>query len=295
MSELNSLQNALNNLPDIHLLDKPEPIAPACESCNGTGYISFNVPVGNPYFGKLHTCDNPDCPVVAGRRREQVSIVMQRSTWDIDYGNLTFESFWYLIDPIPDGWTGKRGAYSATNMFAINNGRPFTLPEAARRAFDMVWPGKVDTRESIGVVLTGEVGLGKTGLAVAAANLLMAMNMPVVFIRVRDLIARIQETYKQNYDGESADQRLKFYSSVRFLILDEFALENYTDDRLEIVETIIRSRDRSNLPTMITTNLTLKDVYANWQPRIADIVAKSHWVQIGGVKLRQTREKAQTW
>lgn len=295
MSEFKSLGDALNNLPKLELLDKPEDAAPVCESCNGTGYISFDVPVSSPYFGKLYTCDNPDCPVVAGRRREQVAIVMQRSTWDVDYGNLTFESFWNLIDPVPDGWAGKRGAFSSATMFAANHGRPFTLPEAARRSFNMEWAGKVDTRESIGLVLTGDVGLGKTGLAVAAANLLMAMKYPVVFIRARDLIARIQETYKQNYDGESADQRLKFYSTVQFLILDEFALENYTDDRLEIVETVIRARDRANLPTMITTNMTLKDMYANWQPRIADIVAKSHWVQIGGIKLRQTREKVSTW
>lgn len=295
MTNPQSLKDALSQLPQIELVEKPEEIAPVCANCNGTGYISYNVPVNNPYFGKLYTCDNPDCPVVAQRRREQVAIVMQRSTWDVDYGNMTFESFGNLADSVKDGWTGKRGAFAASMLFAIRNGQPFTLPEAARQVFNMAWPGKVDQRYSIGVVLTGEVGLGKTGLAVAATNLLMGLNKPIVFIRIRDLIARIQETYKPNYDGESGDQRLKFYSSVQYLVLDEFTLENYTDDRLEMVETVIRSRDRANLPTMITTNMTLKETYAKWKPRIADIVAKSHWVQIGRAKLRQTREGAETW
>ena len=294
MSELSSLEAALHALPEIELVDRPDEILPVCDICQGTGYIRYDVPVGHPYFGRMVECDAPGCLAVESHRRSQVETVMKQSTWNLDYGRMTFDSFGELVNGYENGWESKRGAFAVASVFSIWDGQPFTLNEAAKHVWHTPWP-KADNRPSNCVVLTGDVGLGKTGLAVAATNGLMARNKPVVFIRTMELIKRIQETYKSSYEGDSADQRLKFYSSVSFLVLDEFTLENYTEDRLEIIETVIRSRDRVGLPIMITTNLALKDVYASWQPRIADIVAKAHWVQVGGVKLRQTREKVETW
>lgn len=294
MSKLSSLEQALNALPEINIVERPDELLPVCDACQGTGYIRYDVPFGHPYFGRMYECDAPGCPAVEAHRRQQVETVMKQSTWNADYGRMTFDSFGSLLDSYENGWESKRGAFAAASVFAIWDGQPFTLNEAAKHVWNTAWP-KSDNRPSNCVVLTGDVGLGKTGLAVAAANGLMARNKPVVFIRTMELIKRIQETYKQNYEGDSTDQRLKFYSTVHFLVLDEFTLENYTEDRLEIIETVIRSRDRANLPVLITTNMTLSDVYSRWQPRIADIVAKAHWVQVGGAKLRQTREKAETW
>lgn len=293
MKGMTRLQEALNALP-IDIVDRPDEILPACEACQGTGYIRYNVPFGHPYFGRMVECDEPGCPVVEAHHRLRAERMMQHSTWDVDYNQITFMSFTELVDSMPNGWDGKRGAFAVASVFAIWEGQPFTLNEAAKRIWQTSWP-KSDNRPSNSAVFTGDVGLGKTGLLLSSTNLLQANNKAVVFIRTRELITRIQETYKPNYDGESADQRLRFYSSVPYLILDEFALENYSDDRLEIVETVVRARDRANLPMLISTNLTLQDVYAKWRPRIADIVAKAHWVQVAGAKLRQTREKAETW
>jgi DNA replication protein DnaC len=294
MSKLTSLEVALQKLPDFSVIDTAEVAPPVCEACQGTGYIRFDVPFGHPYFGRMVECDAPGCPVVEEHHRQRTERIMQQSTWDVDYGNITFNSFSDLVDQHPNGWDGKRGAFAIASVFAIWDGQPFTLNEAAQHVWEKPWP-KGDPRPSNSAVFTGEVGIGKTGLLLSATNLLLARNKPVVFIRTRELITRIQETYKPNYEGESADQRLKFYGGIPNLIMDEFALENYSDDRLEIVENVVRTRDRAGLPMLISTNLSLTDVYAKWKPRIADIVAKAHWVQIGGIKLRQTREKVATW
>lgn len=294
MKGLSRLEIALNALPQIEIVDRPENALPTCEACQGTGYIRYDVPFGHPYFGRMYECDVPGCPVVESHQRQRADRMMQHSTWDVDYNQITFQSFAAIVDEFQNGWDGKRGAFAVASVFSIWNGHPFTLNEAAQHVWQTSWP-KSDNRPSNSGVFTGDVGLGKTGLLISATNLLQANNKPVVFIRTRELITRIQETYKPNYEGESADQRLKFYSSVPHLILDEFSLENYSDDRLEIIETVVRSRDRSGLPMLYSTNMSLTDVYAKWKPRIADIVAKAHWVQVGGVKLRQTREKAETW
>jgi hypothetical protein len=70
--------------------------------------------------------------------------------------------------------------------------------------------------------------------------------------------------------------------------VDEFNLKNYTRDRLEIFEDVMRARDKAGLPFMATTNLSLDQFTANWEPQIADVIAKAHWVRMGGVKLRLT-------
>lgn len=298
---MSNLEASLNRL--LATLEKqygpvPELIIepPACSLCNDTGWIPYGVQYGHENFGKNMRCTNPNCPKVREMFQAQTEKMMQFCTWESSYGSWTFESYIKQVDKLGQGvWDGKRGAYAAAFAFATNGGNPFGLQAAAKAAFKTKWAGLEEDRLSNSVVLTGDVGLGKTGLAVAVVNYLRARCQPVLFIRVQELIRRLQETYHRDWTGESTDTRSRFYASVPYLIIDEFGMKNYSNDRLELVENIIRERDRRGLPFMATTNLTKDDTYDNWKPQIADIIAKSHWVQIGGVKLRQTANRTEAW
>lgn len=275
----------------MRVIDVPEEARPSCPMCEDTGYIRLNIAdIHDPRFGKLYPCPEPNCPARLRNARQQAESVMRFSSWNDSYYGLTFDSFKQLMSDA-NVRNGKRGAYAAAFAFAHCDQQPFTLTQAAQYAIGQNWPGD-DGRVSNSVVLTGDVGLGKTGLAVAAANALLHRAKPVIFIRVLTLIDYIRETYKPNWDGESAQDRINRLSSVPYLVLDEFGIKAYTDNRLENVEQIIRGRDRAGLPTLITTNLNLQQVYELWEPQIADIVAKYHWVTMGGAKLRQTAQKA---
>lgn len=269
---------------------------PMCMECQDTGYIRFDVPYGHEYFGRMYRCTNPDCPTTQRMFQEQSQRMAVLSTWEDSYAGWTFESYQQIIYAVgQDKWEGKRGAFAAAKSFAIANGVEFTLNQAAQAIWQKDWKGEVSPRASQSVILTGDVGLGKTGLAVAAVNKLRAQNRSVIFIRVQELIRRLQETYNRDWQGETADTRSRFYASVPYLVIDEFGMKNFSTDRLELIENIIRERDRRGLPFMGTTNLSKDEFYAGWQPQIADIVAKAHWVQIGGVKLRQTAVKTEMW
>lgn len=293
------MQSQIGNIPAVEDLPEPEP--PACETCQDTGYVRYDVPYTHPMFGKMYHCPELNCPTAANHRRQQVEIVMKHSTWNDGYTRMTFESFWNLCDE-KNAWDGKRGAYSAASMFARCDGQPFTLNEASMHVLQRKWPEVIDG-VSNSVVLTGDVGLGKTGLAVAAANLLRELDKNVVFIRLMDLVRTVQETYRQSTHSDKEQQIdttsdvYRFFNSVTFLILDEFGIKNYTQDRREIVETIIRARDRAGLPTLYTTNLTKEEISDGelWDKQIGDIVQKAHWVKVGGVKLRDTQQKVATW
>lgn len=48
-----------------------DPGRPSCQACKGVGYVSLDVRVGNPNFGKLFVCDCVD-PVTAARLNENI-------------------------------------------------------------------------------------------------------------------------------------------------------------------------------------------------------------------------------
>jgi hypothetical protein len=65
-----------------------------------------------------------------------------------------------------------------------------------------------------------------------------------------------------------------------------------TDDRVSILEEVVRYRDGHQQPTLFTTNWDLPTFLDRWGMQIGDIVAKAHWIKIGGLKLRKTVEGA---
>lgn len=277
------------SLPEFIEPEQPEPV---CPQCQGIGYYHLNVDYRHPLFGKMFRCDNPDCPTVRQMLAEQVERVMNISTWASTYGEWTFDTF--KASMRGKQWTGKRGAFAAALGFANLLGS-FTLNEAAQLAWNQPWKGQVADRTANGVVLTGDVGLGKTGLAVAAVNELRARLQPVVFVRVQELIRRIQETYQDDWQGETANTRMNFYSGVPYLVIDEFGVKDFSTNRKEIMEAIIRERDRRGLPLMATTNLNRQEFVDSWGAQIGDIVSKAHWVSVDGIKLRNTTSETAAW
>lgn len=287
-----SLQTALEQLQaQIEIVDTPEPLTLVCGDCGNMGYIRYNVDIGHPRFGKMYPCPNPNCPAQAQHKLNQAQEVMRLRSkgWEADFADMTFESFRRLMGgKNHPNWKGKRGAYAMALAFA-HASAPFDQQSASRWALKMDWP-EAQPGESRSVVLTGDVGMGKTGLAVAAANDLMSRGCPVIFMRMRKLINYIQETYYEGWQGETSRTRLDIFINCPYLIIDEFEVENYSKDRLENVEEIIRGRaDKPNaLPFLLTTNLSQDELTARWGRRIGDVVKKAHYVPMYGVKMRQT-------
>lgn len=266
----------------------PEP--PQCATCGDLGVVRYDVPIEDVNFGKFRPCPNPACPTVAANLRRRQELLLKKSHWTDSYSAYTFES-WYEYVESRDVWAGKAGAYCAATMFAECGGQPFTLADAAS-AQGQVWPNLQSDGPRSSLLLSGDVGMGKTGLAVSAANLLRDNGKMVLFLRAAELIDEVQDCYRRGkdseYSGPTADDVKQVMRTAPLLIVDEFNLKNYTRDRLEILEDVMRARDKAGLPFMATTNLSLDQFYQQWEKQIADVVAKAHWVRMGGHKLRDT-------
>lgn len=271
-----------------------------CPGCNGTGYVRYDVPVGHEKFGRMFDCENPDCPYVARRKAE----VMQRKmhsrhgNWTPKMASFTFDSFRAFIrEAHGQDWDYKRDAYGTAHAFAHFDGQPFTLSQAVNYASNGKWASSPNDAGFVSnsVVLYGEPGYGKTALGAAAANALLARGQRVLFVRMKHMTDVVQETYKDAALYSKADE-ISVYSTVDYLVLDEFAANNPTKDRIDILETILRERmDLNDRPTLFTTNfMRPSDVQvalagsdaADGAMRIVAMLKKCHWVKVAGAQLR---------
>ena len=142
-----------------------QPVEPVCPICGGAGYLVRDVPVGHPDFNKLVPCrckrDELD-----GRRRDELHQMSNLG----QLSRMTFDAF------MPDG---------------------VALPEDKRLNLRLAFEAAREfAREPRGwLVLQGTYGCGKTHLAGAIANEVVARGEPVLFVVVPDLLDHLRATF----------------------------------------------------------------------------------------------------
>lgn len=113
--------------------------------------------------------------------------------------------------------------------------------------------------ENIGLILTGDVGTGKTYLASAIANALIDKGISVKMTNFSIILNDMMnlEINKNKYIDDLNRNKL--------LIIDDFGMERDTSFASEHIFNIIDSRYRANKPLIITTNLSITTFMKNTQ------------------------------
>ena len=106
--------------------------------------------------------------------------------------------------------------------------------------------------KNIGLMLTGEVGNGKTFIASIIANELIERNYTVVMSHITKTLNLVSQ-----YDNEEMLDRL---TKCDLLILDDFGANRDTEYQNEQLNKLIDSRYSVKKPLIITTNLSRKDL-----------------------------------
>ncbi len=216
---------------------KPAPQA-ECAMCGGMGWISADVPVGHPQFGKLIACPH---------RQAETSSAVSQKLWDAlgPLRHMTLENF------SPEGHArtdeqrnSLRNAYEGVKRFI---GEP------------RGW-----------LFLQGGYGCGKTHLAAAIANALLSAGTPVVFVNVPDLLDYLRGAYSPNVE-ETYDQRFTEVRDAPVLILDDLGTQNATPWAEEKLYQILNTRYVNKRPTVITSNLDLDDLDPRLRSRLSDL------------------------
>ena len=209
-------------------------VSVGCDICGGTGWVSYNLPVGHSQFSKVFPCS---CRL-AGLERKQTAELMKASRMT-GLERMTLDTFW------PDG-RGLQGQQRASLRRAFECAAAFACkPEG--------W-----------LLLRGGCGCGKTHLAASIANECLSHGQSVLFVNVPDLFDYLRLAFGPNsdigFDGRFAQVR-----DAPVLILDDLGAHNATPWAEEKLYQIVNLRYEAQLPTVVTTNRNLGDL----EPRIA--------------------------
>lgn len=109
--------------------------------------------------------------------------------------------------------------------------------------------------KSMGLLLWGYVGTGKSYIAGCIANALLDKGVPVMMTNFARLLNKLTDMY-------SGDRNtyIDSFNAYPLLIIDDLGIERNSEFAREQVFHIIDSRYRSQLPMIVTTNLTLKEL-----------------------------------
>lgn len=119
---------------------------------------------------------------------------------------------------------------------------------------------------SNGMLFSGPAGTGKTHAMAAITRHRILSGKAADFRRWETLYASLRESYRTN---SSEDSVLRAYFRHPFLSLDDLGAGGFTDHVKRCTFEVLEERITHRLPTVITTNLTLKDVGRLMDDRIA--------------------------
>jgi DNA replication protein DnaC len=119
------------------------------------------------------------------------------------------------------------------------------------------------------LVIAGQSGRAKTRLAAAIANYCRASGLRVTFVVVPDLLDKLRSAFDRKRPG-SFDDALELVRSAPLLVLDDLGAQSDTAWADEKLFQVINHRYNASLPTVITTNRTMRDLDARLGSRLTD-------------------------
>ncbi len=257
-----------------------------CQTCGDSGLIKYDVPTGHDWFGQLFPC--PDCERGQDYARKAQASGIQRADVPRHYVDFTFDT-WSRLGARHQ--RGKELAYAAAYLWAEN------ASHGCRVSLGHIYELAglpMDRADSVknSIVLTGDYGTGKTGLAIAAISRLNELGYAPVYLRFADLLRNLRDAMdkrdrKNDPETESPEGVLDRIRKAPVLVIDDFATHNTTEWQLDQAETIIRYRHGEELPTLVTTNDDREAFRARWAGRTSTVLYEmAHEIKVGGVPLR---------
>ena len=128
-------------------------------------------------------------------------------------------------------------------------------PKQIRMAKRYVQHWEEMQKNSTGLLLWGDVGTGKSFIAGCIANALLDKGVPVIMPNFARLLNKLTDMY-------AGDRNAYIDSFKRYplMIIDDLGVERNSEFAREQVFSVIDSRYRSELPMIVTTNLTLEEL-----------------------------------
>ena len=106
-----------------------------------------------------------------------------------------------------------------------------------------------------GLLLWGNVGTGKSFIAGCIANALLDKGVPVIMTNFARLLNKLTDMYAGDRNAY-----IDSFNRYQLMIIDDLGIERNSEFAREQVFSVIDSRYRSQLPMIVTTNLTVDEL-----------------------------------
>ena len=122
--------------------------------------------------------------------------------------------------------------------------------------------------------LLGNPGTGKNLLAACLCRDVVGQGFSALHTTAAKLVRRIRESWRRDGDGEFS--ALATFASPDLLVIDEVGMQKGTDDEAIRLFDVINERYESMLPTVIISNLNVKDLGRYLTVRTMDRLLEKH-------------------
>lgn len=112
------------------------------------------------------------------------------------------------------------------------------------------------TREN-SVMFIGQVGSGKTHLAIAISNVLLEKGIGVIYMPYRDSITNLKQSIT---DSENFQREISKYKNAQVLLIDDLFKGAITKSDINIMYEIVNYRYFKSLPIITTSEKTIDDL-----------------------------------
>lgn len=234
------LQNELSNiLKGAGLPNDYLEVHYSCPICSDEGYVD----------GKMCGC------LKQALRAEAYNRLNSLSPLELS----TFESFsldYYSNRPLHEGVPSPRRRMTNIFNFCEDYAVDFSL-------------------SSENLLLQGGTGLGKTHLSLAIAKAAIDKGYGVIYTSAPNIISRL-ERERFRYSRDSENETEQYLINCDLLILDDLGTEFATSFSNASVYNLINSRIMLRKPTIISTNLTIKELERNYTERLTSRIIENY-------------------
>jgi DNA replication protein DnaC len=213
---------------------------PRCPRCGGAGFVRRDVPIGHPDFGRAIAC----------------ACVLEESAAERE---LRLRRYSHL---------GALSRYTFDNLSPRGRGTSQIQQERYQHAVEAARRFAVEPRGWL--VLAGASGTGKTHIAAALGNSVIASGRPALFMTVPDLLDHVRMSVAPD-SQVSYDQFFEQIRGSALLILDDVGAQSDTPWATEKLYQIVNHRFNLALPTVFTLSTVLEEMDERLRSRLTDL------------------------
>ncbi|MDD6084998.1 MAG: ATP-binding protein [Oscillospiraceae bacterium] len=143
------------------------------------------------------------------------------------------------------------------------------------------------SENSESILMTGRTGLGKTHLSLSIASEIISKGYSVIYDSIINLLSKIE---REHFGRDTETDTLSVIFDTDLLILDDLGTEFDTQFNVSAVYNIIDTRINRNLPTIVSTNLSMEQIRKKYEERIVSrLFASYRYLEFKGEDIRQIK------